>query len=100
MTEEQKTRARDDAFKFLNTQVKAHNMIKKTYESLPQVHTISVPKSIHVYGLLTLMDVIDLPFVREDWEGNIDCESNWDIVYLMYKGYRFYDLVEKEDERE
>ena len=87
---------KQDALAFLNCQVKAQKMMRKTFESLGDVSPLGLYKDIHVYNLIHLCDILEVPYIRENWDGNKQCNSNWDIVYFYYKGYKFYSLVDKE----
>ena len=39
-------------------------------------------------------------YKREDWDGNEQCGSNWDIIYFKYQGVEFFELVDKENKDE
>jgi len=86
-----------DAYKFLNCQVKAQKLMRKHFNSLPVRSAAEMDKNpTQLFGLKEMCDLIELPYKREDWQGNAHTNVNWDIVYIDYKGYRFFELVDKE----
>ena len=88
---------RNDAWSFIRCQVKAQKLMRKSFESLGDVHVLGLHNTIHLHaGVVTLARLTGLDWVREDWEGNDACDSNWDIVYFDYDGYRFFELIFKD----
>lgn len=87
-----------DAYKFLNYQIKANKILQKRFNSLGDVYAISRDRKIHLGGdIRALCDAIDEKVIREDWNGNEQCNTNCDIIYFDYKGYRFFQLIDKEE---
>lgn len=85
-----------NAMSFINCQIKGRKMIKKTFDGL-DVQALSISNKIHIAGLRTLCNIVNFQYSRDDWDGNTTCNSDWDIVYFDYKGFRFFELVGKED---
>lgn len=90
------TTAKKDAWKFVNRLAKAQKYFRKTYPSLDGVRTLSFDDKIQITRLAHLCELLDIEYIREDWDGNEMCESNWDIIYFWHKGFKFFELVEKE----
>lgn len=98
---------RADAWKFVNCHVKANKLAEKKFSSLEDsgICTLrsDINRHVQMHGIIELCYLIDMPFLREDWDGNKYCDSNWDIIWFEYRGVRFFELVDKEeknDERE
>ena len=87
---------KQDALAFLNCQVKAQKMMRKKFASLGGVELISLRDDIQIWNLMQLIEILEMPYIREDWDGNDVCDSDRDIIYFDYKGYRFFQLVDKE----
>ena len=90
----------NDAHAFLNELVKSQKLLNKVYTSLEGVKVLSVNNSIHMTNLAHWCELLDMPYIREDWDGNEHCHSNWDVVYFDFKGIRFFELVDKIDKGE
>lgn len=90
-------RARKDAHTFLNNLVRVQKLMRKTYKSLEGVEAVIFSNRIQMDHLIHWCQLLDMDYVREDWDGNSVCCSNWDIVYFEYEGFKFFDLVEKEE---
>lgn len=86
-----------DAWKFVNCQVKAQNLIRKNFENNPDIYVLFPSNHIHIggVGVERLCELLDMPYVREDWDGNEHCGTNNDILYFDYKGYRFFSLIDR-----
>ena len=95
-----------DAWEFVNCQVTASKLQNKRFTSLlpddydQRIYKIYTPKEVHVSGLICLSKLIGIPYIRVDWEGNKQCETNHDEVYFIYKGVKFFQLVDKIKETE
>lgn len=96
MTEQE--RARKDARTFLNNLVKAQKLMRKTYASLGGVMVLITNNHVQMWNLRHWCELLGMDYIREDWDGNSACGSNWDIVYFEYEGFKFFDLVPKEVE--
>ncbi len=101
MTAEEK-RLYDDAMAFINMQVKAVKMMHKDFKTLQvaNIGRLNKPESVQIFNIIKLCEIVNLPFTRRDWEGNATCNSDWDEVYFIYKGIKFFGLEDKEDERQ
>ena len=88
---------KQDALAFLNCQVKAQKMMRKKFASLGGVELTSLSDDIQIWNLMQLIEILEMPYIREDWDGNEVCDSDSDIIYFDYKGYRFFQLVDKEE---
>lgn len=96
-TEEQRKK---DAIAFLNCQVKAQTLLRKKFNSIPDIFILSGKKVVQMCGIIEWCELLDMQYVREDWDGNEHCHSNWDVVYFDFKGIRFFELVDKIDKGE
>lgn len=87
-----------DAYKFLNYQIKANKMLKKRFNSLGDIRTTGISSEIQLGGDISILcKAIDEEVIREDWNGNKACEANYDIIYFYYRGYKFFELVDKDE---
>lgn len=89
-----------DAVAFLNCQIRAQKLMRKKFANLTKagirVLGLDHRNDIHMSGFINWCKLLGMPYTRADWDGNEQCESNWDIVYFDFKGYRFFELVDKE----
>ena len=88
---------RKDAYSLLNNLIKAEKLERKKFKSLGEIEIIGLKSEIQVWKLIQWCELLEMPYNREDWGGNKSCGSNWDIVYFTYKGFTFFELVEKEN---
>lgn len=89
LTNEQK-----NAWSWLNSVVKAIKTINKGCGKIYSLQKIDV---FQVHPLIDWCELLEIPYKRVDWDGNEACESDWDEVYFVYKGIRFFELVSKVD---
>lgn len=95
-----------DAWEFVNCQVTALKLQNKRFTSLlpddydQRIYKLYTPKEVHINALIRLSELIGIPYNRIDWDGNKSCETNNDEVYFIYKGVRFFQLVDKIEETE
>lgn len=89
-------------YKWLNKQITAW---KFGTSSLPYAHfghtygiVANSAKELHISGVQTIAEIIEVPVIREDWDGNAQCNTNHDIIYFWYKGFKVFQLVSKEGE--
>lgn len=92
LTNEQK-----NAWSYLNGAVKGIKTIKKGCGEIKPLNGLDIFQMSH---LLDWCKLLEMPYERVDWAGNVHCESNWDEVFFVYKGIRFFELVEKEIKNE
>lgn len=86
------TQTKDNAQKFLESQVKALTFMRKTCGN---IRVLTQAEKLQLCGLAKLCELLDIEYIREDWEGNSVCDSNLDIIYFYYAGYKFFELVDK-----
>lgn len=89
-----------DAWSMLNILVKAEKLKRKRYSSLGDIHVLDIKHSrgdVHMSHILDWCELLGMPYIREDWDGNEQCNSNWDIVYFEYHDVEFFGLVTKEE---
>lgn len=91
-----------DAWEFVNCQVNAIKQRGKKFTSLvgEDIGIYVNPKEVHMHGLIRLSELIGIPYIRVDWSGNKVCEDNYDEVYFIYKGVKFFQLEDKIEEEE
>lgn len=95
-----------DAWEFVNCQVTASKLQNKRFTSLlgddykQCIYRIYAPKEVHTNALIRLSELTGIPYKRVDWKGNESCETDYDEVYFIYKGVRFFALVDKLEETE
>lgn len=95
-----------DAWEFVNCQVAAIKLQNKQFTSLwddnyeNRIYRLSDNKEVHTNALIRLSELTGIPYNRVDWEGNKSCETNHDEVYFIYKGVKFFALVDKLEETE
>ena len=95
-----------DAWEFINCQVTASKLQTKHFTSLWSdnykqcIYRISSAKEVHTNALIRLSELTGIPYNRVDWKGNESCETNYDEVYFIYKGVRFFALIDKIEETE
>lgn len=89
-----KMREMDNAYKWLNMQIKAEKMRRKSFESITVADTFH-EKAIQITNLEKLAKILDIEINREDWCGNDNYDTNWDYIYFLYHGYKFFELTDK-----
>ena len=90
----------NDAHAFLNELVKSQKLLGKVYKSLDGVKVLSVNNSVQLVNLAHWCELLDMPYIKEDWDGNAVCNSNDDIIYFVFKGITFFELIDKEETNE
>lgn len=68
--------------------ISIYGISSRTSFGMPEVHVDT--------GIEKLATALNLDLVRSDWEGNKLCNSDWDELHFVYKGYKFFKLVPKE----
>lgn len=69
-------------------------------EQVGDIRVISPIMKFQMVNLAEWCKLLGKKYKKEDWNGNEQCGSNWDIIYFEYKGVLFFELVEKENEDE
>lgn len=87
-----------DAWEFIKSIVKAQKLMRKQFGTIENahIHLLGLSNRIQITNLEYLCKLLHFNYVREDWDGNEVCDSDNDIIYFMYKGYKFFELVDKE----
>ena len=53
-------------------------------------------KEIHVVGVKTIAKALNYPLIKRIWkEGNEQCNTDYLEVYIYYKGYKVFELVDR-----
>lgn len=86
----------DNAYKWLNMQIKAEKMRRKQFSDFIRVTGTFTNNEIQITGIEELAKILDIDINRETWSGNESCNTNWDIIYFQYRNYKFFELVDKE----
>lgn len=88
---------KSDAVKFLDRLVKSYKLRDKKFKSLEDldIKILANRPIIQMSGLEKWCALLNMPYNREDWQGNIHCDTNWDMIWFVYKGVQFFELVEK-----
>lgn len=86
-----------DFWNFLNCHVKAYNLMRKSFKSLGKMQNLQLSREIHLVDFFPKLKEFNIAYKREDWDGNKCCNSNWDIVYIEYRGCKFWELIEKDE---
>lgn len=89
---------RTDAQKLLNCLVKSQKLMRKEFNSLSGIKVIGLRDDIQLLSLASWCELLNIQYTRTDWDGNEYCETNWDIIYFWYKGFKFFELVAKEED--
>ncbi len=86
-----------DAWEFVKSIVKAEKLKRKQFGTLENVHIniLGLRNEIQMTNLPYLCKLLNFAYIREDWDGNEDCDTNYDILYFMYKGFKFFELEER-----
>lgn len=88
-------------YKWLNKQITAWKFgtSKLPYEHFGSAYGIvaTSAKELHISGVQTIAEIIEVPVIREDWDGNAQCNTNHDIIYFWYRGFKVFQLVDKEE---
>ncbi len=95
-----------DAWSFLNIHVKAFKLAQKKFVDLKNVgiYRLGITGNydefplVHTSNVALLAELTGHTISRIDWSGNEQCNSNYDEIYFYYKGVRFFELAEKEEE--
>lgn len=86
----------DNAYKWLNMQIKAEKMRRKQFSNFINVSGTFTNNEIQITGIEELAKILDIDITRETWSGNESCNTNWDIIYFQYRNYKFFELTDKE----
>lgn len=88
---------KNDACAFLNGLVTAQKLIRKKFESLAsrKIYVVHPESAIMMNNLEEWCNLLDQEYGRVDWDGNAHCKTNWDKIFFKYKGFEFYELVDK-----
>ena len=91
-----------DAWEFIKGVVKAEKLKRKQFGTLESVHIrmLDLKSEVHITNLPYLCKLLNFAYIREDWEGNEHCNSNYDILYFIYKGFKFFELEERRNDAE
>ena len=52
-------------------------------------------KEIHVSGIIALADALKYPYIKRIWPGNEQCDTNYNEIYIYYKGYKVFELKDR-----
>ena len=88
------TTKQKEAYKLLNSYVKAKKFLNK---KLDKIRTLDTDMKVQMRNLIEWCELLEISYNRIDWDGNTSCGSNWDEVFFDYKGCHFFELVEKEE---
>lgn len=99
---------KSDAIRFVNTVVKAKKMMLKHYQSLEDVNIYGVglgsyswvsddATQVQMHGIIKLAKLLGIDTKEVEWSGNEVCQSNHLEVYFIYKGIKFFELMDKVD---
>lgn len=88
---------KNDACAFLNGLVTAQKLLRKRFESLEakRIYVVHPGNTIMISNLAEWCNLLDQEYGRVDWDGNEQCDTNWDKIFFNYKGFEFYELVDK-----
>lgn len=89
------------AMRWLDNQIEFRNELRETLDIGGRVEAIDIrlEKEIHVVGVRRLAKVLNYPLIKRIWvEGNKQCNSNYAELYIYYKGYKVFELVDKDKE--
>ena len=88
---------KDLVFAWMNKQIKA-SKIEGTALFDNEIRRTYADNTIHVHkGIKKISEITGISYFEEDWDGNKTCNTNYNIVYLMYKNYKFFELADKEE---
>lgn len=82
-----------DAQKLLNKFVAAQKIMSCR---CGDIYAIGSYRDVQVSNLRKWCELLDESYIREDWEGNDICNSNFDIIYFIHENIKFFELVDKE----
>lgn len=99
---------KSDAIRFVNTIVKAKKMLLKHYQSLEDVDIYGIGLGSYNYvsddatcvqmrGIFKLAKLLGVDTEEVEWSGNEGCHANYMEVYFVYKGIKFFELIDKID---
>ena len=54
-------------------------------------------RELHVVGIEKVSEILGVECTRTDWSGNKNCGTNWDEVSALYRGYKLFELKNKEE---
>lgn len=102
LTPDDSSHLEEDAWEFIKSVVKAEKIKRKQFGTLENVHIrmLDLKDDVHITNLPYLCKLLNFSYIREDWDGNEHCNSNYDILYFMYKGFKFFELEERRNNAE
>lgn len=54
-------------------------------------------KEIHIVGVRTLAKALNYPLIKRIWvDGNKQCDANYAELYIYYKGYKVFELTDRD----
>ena len=88
---------KSDAVKFLDRLIKSYKLRNNKFKSLGDLYirVLGNRPVIQMCGLAKWCTLLNMPYNREDWNGNEQCNTDWDMIWFVYKGVQFFELVEK-----
>lgn len=92
------------AYSWLNKQIKAFKLANSVLPHEQFGYTSGIlytdKHELHIGGVFKIAEIIGADVIREDWDGNEQCKTNHDIVYFWYRGFKIFQLVDKETDDE
>ena len=55
---------------------------------------------LHMHNLICLCKKLHMGYFRKEWDGNEYYKPDYDIVWINYKGIKFFELVARKKETE
>ena len=87
------------AFEYLTSLTDAKKDFMKSFTvGETKIYPLDGTNRVHIAGLKEFCKVLHKDYIKEDWNGNNMCHTNYDKIYFEYDGIVFFELIDKEDE--
>ena len=82
----------------LNQLIAASEKTRNTVysEETGDIKVIEPIMKFQINNLAKWCELLGKNYKKADWDGNVYCGSNYDIIYFEHKGVIFFELVDKE----
>lgn len=93
---------RKQIYTWLNKQIKAYKLQHDKVSDDGKYANVfmsgsAIGKEIHINGVMTLVKSLEIDPIIVEWDGNTHCESDYLEASFFYRGYKFFQLLTKEE---
>ena len=71
--------------------------LPKSMDDIVLFNPLFRDRELHIIGVEKVSEILGIECTRTDWKGNKNCDTNWDEVSALYRGYKLFELKNKEE---